>query len=61
MLNTFISGRRKRSSTERPTADVPERPHETDHNIRLDLFRALDTVTALGDPDPGLSRPRRHQ
>lgn len=47
MLNTFISGRRRRSSTERPTADVPERLHQPDHNSRVDLLRALDTLTAL--------------
>ncbi len=47
MLNTFISGRRKRSSTERPTADVPEQLHEADQNIRLDLLRSLDSLTAL--------------
>ncbi len=47
MLNTFISGRRKRSSTERPTATLPDRPVAVDHDVRLDLLRALDTLSPL--------------
>lgn len=47
MLNTFISGRRKRSSTERPTDALPQRAHETDQHVRLDLLRALATLPTL--------------
>ena len=47
MLHAFISGRRKRSSTERPTDAIPERPVEVDYDVRLDLLRALDTLSPL--------------
>lgn len=47
MLNTYISGRRKRSSTERPTDTVPDGPGETDDSVRLDLLRALATLPML--------------
>ena len=47
MLNTFISGRRKRSSTERPTDALPEHALENDEHVRLDLLRALATLPAL--------------
>lgn len=47
MLNTFISGRRKRSSTERPVAAIVESTCECDYEVRTDLIRALATLNAL--------------
>ena len=47
MLNTFISGKRKRSSTEHTTAFVFEAVYESDNATRVDLLRALAALDRL--------------
>jgi RNA polymerase sigma-70 factor (sigma-E family) len=47
LVNTFLSLRRRRSSTERPTFEFPEvAAHDTDPTLRLTLLRALQDVSA---------------
>ncbi len=48
LLNAFLSERRRRSSTELPVAETPDRPAATaDHDTRLALLAALDTLAPL--------------
>jgi len=46
LVREFLGGRRKRSSTERPTADVPDRSARADHpDLRLTLLDALAALS----------------
>jgi RNA polymerase sigma factor (sigma-70 family) len=46
LVNTFLSLRRKRSSTERPTFEFPEvAAHDTDPTLRIALLRALQDLS----------------
>lgn len=48
LVRTFVSSRRKRSSTERPAADLPDTgTNDGDHDLRLLLTSALDTLPPL--------------
>lgn len=45
LFRLFLSNRRRRSSSERPTETVPERPgRDADPGTRLDLVAALQTL-----------------
>lgn len=47
LLNTFLSHRRLRRSSERPVDELPEGHHDDrDPTVRLDLLRALATLPA---------------
>ena len=47
LLNTFLSHRRLRRSSERPVDALPERSHDDhDPTVRVDLLRALATLAA---------------
>ncbi|MFD0261512.1 SigE family RNA polymerase sigma factor [Kitasatospora indigofera] len=47
MVRTFLAQQRRRSSTERPTGDVPEPAgHESDSTLRLTLLDALGRMPA---------------
>lgn len=47
LLNTFLSHRRLRRSSERPVDEVPEgRYDDSDPSMRVDLLRALSTLAA---------------
>lgn len=47
LTNTFISGKRRRSSTEVPTETIVEAAHEGAAFVRTDLLRALATLDRL--------------
>ncbi len=49
LTRAFLTGRRRRSSTERPLADLPERPVADDTDRRADRVVPLE---ALGDLEP---------
>ena len=47
LLNTFLSHRRLRRSSERPVDEMPDRGHDDhDPTVRIDLLRALGTLSA---------------
>jgi RNA polymerase sigma-70 factor (sigma-E family) len=46
LFHVFISGRRRKSASERPTAELPERPSvDPSADLALDLARALDLLS----------------
>lgn len=48
LVRTYLSARRKRSSTERPAADLPDAgTSDGDHDLRLALTGALATLAPL--------------
>lgn len=45
LFRTFVTGKRRLSSTEAPTAELPEQQtRSTDHDLRVALVAALDTL-----------------